>query len=427
MNRLVPIWICMLLALSGCSQPEQNQQPATKSITSEPAPIKLTPDQMRRAGLVAETAVVRNLAENIEVAATVQPDETLTMPVSSLVPGRAEQVFVRLGDSVSQGQILARIRSDDVGSIQTDFLQRLLEQRADARQRLLELRAEAKQLATKAEFLQKQYQRKKFLVENKIGSKAELEATQSELLQAESALEAAQAKEKSALEATAAKERALFITSKEKLKLHGLPESEIDRVAKQNTVKSIFEIRAPKSGLITSRDIDPGETTDANRHLFVITDLSRIWMVGQIFEKDVSRLLLQMPVICAVDSYPDRRFTGHLDYLGSKLDPQTRTLPIRASVVNSDYKLRPDMFGQISIRVGIIHTLAVSRKALQKIGETPIVYVQSGANTFTERKVVTGLIVGEQIQIISGLTTGELVVTEGSIHLLGTSLQHLKQ
>jgi multidrug efflux pump subunit AcrA (membrane-fusion protein) len=382
---------------------------------------------MQRFGLVLETAEVKNLADEIEVAATVQPDETLTTPVSSLVPGRAEQVRVRLGDSVTRGQVLATIRSDEVATIQTDFLKQLLDLRAETRQRFLELQAEAKQLTTKAEFLRKQYQRKKFLVENKIGSKAELESAESELLQAESALEAAGAKQKSAMEAAAAKEQALFITSKEKLKLHGMAESEIDRVAKQKTIKGIFDIRAPKSGLITSREIDPGETTDANQHLFVITDLSRVWMIGQIFEKDVSRLSVGMEVTCSVDSYPGRQFKGHLEYLGSKLDAQTRTLPIRASVVNSDYKLRPDMFGQISLRAGTIHTLAVSRKALQKIGETPILYVKSGDDAYTERRVIPGLIVRDQVQIVSGLAAGERVVTEGSIHLVGSSLQRLKK
>lgn len=188
-----------------------------------------------------------------------------------------------------------------------------------------------------------------------------------------------------------------------------------------------IDVRAPKAGLITSREIDPGETTDANRHLFVITDLSRVWLVGQIFEKDVSRLSLRMPVTCTIDSYPGIQFKGHLDYLGAKLDPQTRTLPIRASVLNSGQKLRPDMFGQISIRVGTVHSLAASRKALQKIGETQILYVQANGDNFVERKVVPGLIAGDKVQILSGLTAGERVITEGSVHLLGTSLQRLKQ
>ncbi len=426
MNRFILVCLCAASILCACTKTEPSQE-APKSVTNSQAPIKLSAEQIQRFKLLIEKARIKDLAQEVEVAATVQPDETLTMPVSSLVPGRAEQVLVRLGDSVKQGKVLATIRSDEVSSIQTDFLQQLLEQRAEARQRLLELRSESKQLTTKSEFLKKQFNRKKFLNENKIGSKAEMESSESELMQAESALEAAKDKEKAELEAAEAKEKALFITSKEKLKLHGIPGSEIDRVAAEKTVRSVFQIRAPETGIITTRDIDPGETTDANQHLFVITDLSRVWFIGQIFEQDVSQLSVGMPATCSVNSFPGKQFKGRLEYLGSKLDPQTRTLPIRASVDNSNYSLRPDMFGSVSLKVGVIHTLAISRKALQQIGETPIVYVQSSADQFFERKVTIGSIVGDEVQIISGLKDGERVVTEGSIHLLGTSIQRLKE
>lgn len=431
MSRSIIYLVLIVFLLSGCSnEPAKKdvEKPADKP-TQKKEPVELTfsEAETREAKLALDTAEVRHLPIRIDLAASVQPDETLTMPVSSLVPGCVEQVLVNLGDSVKQGQVLATVRSDEVGTIQTDFLQRLLDQRAESRQRLLELQAEARQANTQTEFLRKQYQRKKFLNENKIGSKAELESTESELQQAESSLEAAKAKEKAASEAAAAKEKALFITTKERLKLHGISAAEVDRVAADGVVKSLFHIRAPKNGVITTRDIDPGETTDANRHLFVITNLSRVWLIGQIFEKDLRLLSVGMPVTCTIESFPGDRFAGHLEYLGSKLDVQTRSLPIRASINNEGNKLRPDMFGHIIINVGTVKGITVRKEAIQTIGETPIVFVEKAQGTFEQRRVTPGKEIDDYVEIQQGLRPGERIVTTGSIDLLGKSLQSLSQ
>jgi RND family efflux transporter MFP subunit len=201
---------------------------------------------------------------------------------------------------------------------------------------------------------------------------------------------------------------------------------EIDRVAQQKTVRGIFAIRAPKGGVITARDIDPGETIDANQHLFVITDLSRVWLIGQIFEKDLRRLTIGMPVTCTVSSYPDQEFKGHLEYLGAKLDPQTRTLPVRAAVKNDGHKLRLDMFGHILITVGHESVLTVPKEALQTIGETQVVFVRRGER-FERRAVTPANEIDNFVEIIKGLNAGDQIVTTGSIDLLGKTLQSLKQ
>jgi len=420
--------IASMILLSACTQePQETKRPAASSAGDDSAVMTISSGEAAQANLSFDEAKVRQLPQRIELAATVQPDEVLTMPVSSLVPGRAEDVTVRLGDSVSKGQLLATIRSDEIAGIEADFLQKLLEMRAEHKQKLLELQSEVAQLETKVDYLGKQSQRRKFLTENKIGSKAELESAQSELGQAQSALKAAIAKEAAEREAAAAKESSVFISTKEKIRLYGLPNSEIDRVAQKKSVMSIFQIRAPKAGIITTRDIDPGETVDANKHLFVITDLSRVWFIGHIFEKDLRSLSLGMPVKCSVNSYPGEQLNGRLEYMGSKLDPQTRTLPIRASVANSDKRLKPDMFGHILITFGHVQALTVPKEALQTIGEAQVVFVKQGADRFERRKVTPGNEIDNYVEILKGLKSGEQVVTSGSIDLLGKTLQSLKQ
>jgi len=420
--------ISSMIILSACAQePKEIKQAAPSSKSTDSGTMTISSGEAAQANLSFDAAEVRRLPQRIELAATVQPDEVLTMPVSSLVPGRAEEVNVRLGDTVSKGQLLATIRSDEIAGIEADFLQKLLEMRAEHKQKLLELQSEVAQLSTKVDYLGKQSQRRKFLTENKIGSKAELESAQSELGQAQSALQAAIAKEAAEREAAAAKESSVFISAKEKIRIYGLSDSEIDRVAQKKSVKSIFQIRAPKAGIITTRDVDPGETVDANKHLFVITDLSRVWFIGQIFEKDLRTLSLNMPVKCSVNSYPGEQFNGRLEFMGSKLDPQTRTLPIRASVANPERRLKPDMFGHILITFGYVQALTVPKEALQTIGEMQVVFVKQGSDRFERRKVTPGNEIDNYVEILKGLKSGEQVVTSGSIDLLGKTLQSLKQ
>lgn len=403
MSRISLLLLLLPILLAGC---ESKPEAPAKAVVQVPISkeLMMTAEQLKRFEMTLERVERKKIPQDLDVAATIQVDDTLTTPVSSLTPGRIEDVKVKVGDHVQRGTILAQLRSDEIGTIQADFLQRMLE-----------LKAEAKQNDVKIDYLRKQFERKRFIFENKIGSKADLELAESDLKQSEAALESVKGREE-----------ALTRAAKERLKLHGIPASEIDRVLQQQTVNPNFLLRSPKAGVITVRNTDPGETVDVTKQLFVVTDLSRIWFIGQIFERDISKITLGMKVSCYVDSFPGQTFQGRLDYIGSSVDAQTRTLPVRVTVVNPGMELRPDMYGHMTMRAGELSVLAVSRDALQKIGETTVVYVYNGHDAFTERKVEPGQISGNQVEILSGLSPGETVVSTGSVHLLGKSLERLK-
>lgn len=427
MKRLLVLF-ASLLTVSCSSQEQRSDRSSVGPSRHEPENVVLMNDEeLAKAKLSFGTADLRELPRQIKVAASVQPDETMTMPVSSLVPGRAEEVRVKLGDAVSKGQVLTRVRSDEIGTIEAEFLQALLDLQAENRQKILELTSEINQLIAKVDFLTKQNDRKKYLFENKIGSKAELEFAQSELLQATAALDATRAKEQAQRSTAKAKEEALYRGTREHLKMHGIPESEVTRLASEKTVKSMFDIKSPKGGFISAREIDPGEAIAVNQQLFVITDLSRVWLIGQVFEKDLKDLSQGMPVSCTVNSFPGEHFEGLLEYVGTQLDAHTRSLPIRASAKNPGNRLKPNMFGEILITTGYEHLLTIPEGAIQTIGETQIVFVKRGPHKYERRVIKPGNEVGKFVEIVQGLRSGETVVDSGSIDLLGKTLQTLKQ
>lgn len=166
---------------------------------------------------------------------------------------------------------------------------------------------------------------------------------------------------------------------------------------------------------------------DGSKPLFSVADLSRVWLVAQVFEKDIAAVHTGLMATASVDSYPGRVFTGRLDYVAPGLDPATRTLSVRATLNNTDAKLKPLMFARLTLRTNSVSVLAVPAGAVQKSGETYVAYVGRGANTFEERRLVLGRTLDSYVEVKSGLASGEQVVLKGSVELHGRAIQLLNQ
>lgn len=368
-------------------------------------PLTLSDEQRRFVGFTTARVETRDLPLELPMAGVVQADPNLTTPVNSLVPGRIERVDVQLGDSVRKGQVMAAFRSDEVGEIEADFLEQALEMESDEAQ-----------LKVQLELARKTFERKKLLFQEKIAAKADLEQSETEYSKAETALR------------TLYGRRAALITStKQRMLLFGIPAQEVERVLVTRQVNHMHEIKSPRSGVVTARDVDPGQMIDSSKTLFVVADLSRVWLVAQVYEKDIARVRLGLPVAVKLDSFPGKSFAGRLDYIGSNIDPQTRTLPVRAMVENPDLSLKPEMFARIIVRTGTAHSLFVPAGAVQKVGESHVVYVQAAPGSYRERQVAVGRQVGSFVEVESGLSAGETVVVKGSLQLLGKAIQRLSE
>lgn len=401
---LVVLSMASMIAFTACSATHPKAQ-ITEMAVDRTLPITLTDAQRRQLALTTALVQKKRMPVEVELAASVQANQDITTPVNCLVPGRVEDVHVRLGDVVSLGQILAHIRCDEVGQIESDFLSKELDLLADYKQKEVQLG-----LADKV------FQRKKTLFEEKIAAKADLEIAESELEQAKAALRAISDKREAAKSAVL-----------QRLKIFGIPAMEVDRLIRTRQVQHVFEVLAPRTGIIIDRDVNPGEIVDADKQIFIVSDLENVWLIAQVFEKDIPKMKLGLPVTVTVDSLPREYFQGNLDFVGAQMDPGTRTMSVRASIDNPKLKLKPAMFARFKVNVATADTMIVPQEAVQRIGEATVVYVVTPSNTYVEHKVKTGRHLGNNIEILEGLHPGQTVVVHGSLELLGDAIQRLSK
>jgi membrane fusion protein, heavy metal efflux system len=168
------------------------------------------------------------------------------------------------------------------------------------------------------------------------------------------------------------------------------------------------------------RKVGPGQyvNTNASDPVFVIGDLSTVWMVAYVRETDAAFVQAGQDVQFTVLAYPDRTFTAKLNYVAAGLDPATRRLMVRATIDNPDRLLKPEMYANVSIITARdLAGVAVPREALIYEGSAVRVWVAHDDHTIEVREIKTGLANGNMIQAVEGLRAGERVVTKGSLFI----------
>ena len=183
-------------------------------------------------------------------------------------------------------------------------------------------------------------------------------------------------------------------------------------------------VRAPISGVVQTRDVAQGETIEADKQLLSIVNLRNVVVEAAVYEKDFGAVRMGTPVSVTVDAFPGRRFEGRITFLGSQLDPDTRTLTARA-VLQNPGDLRPGMFarGQISTANGRF-VVSVPSDAIQTMDGKSVVFVPTGKeHEYRAREVQIGQAAGGQTEIKSGLKPGEKVVAKGAFVVKSQALK----
>lgn len=367
--------------------------------------LTLSPEQLEEIKPTTSVVQQRRIPKEVSLTGQVEPDSNMTTPVISLVPGRVEKSFVQLGDIVKQGQRLAFVRSDDIAQIEADLLKQVLDFEADIQQARFQLA-----------LCEKIYGRHKQLFSEGISARADLDSAESEFQKAQVALETLKEKR-----------NALITIARERLRLYGVEKDELDKVLATKRIDDDFYIEAPRAGIITERNADIGQLIDNSHNIFVVTDLSQVWLTAQAFEKDIHFIKKGQKVKVTVNSYPDKVFPGKVDYTGVMLDTDTRTMPVRATVQNPQIVLKPEMFANMRVEIGETEALSIPFESVRKTGEATIAYVVRGKNSFEERKIEVGRRLGDSVEILKGLRPGETVVAHGSLQLQGQMLKQLSE
>jgi cobalt-zinc-cadmium efflux system membrane fusion protein len=192
-------------------------------------------------------------------------------------------------------------------------------------------------------------------------------------------------------------------------------------------VGSTLALRAPKAGLIVSRDAVVGQPVAAEQMLATIADLSEVWFLGSVFEKNLAQIRLGASAEIVLNAYPEARFGGSVEYLSRQIDPVARTVTARIRLTNRDDLLRLGLFGVARVATGEPSkqgaVLVVPRSAVTEIAQKPVVFVRQPDGDFDLHEVALGGGCLGKVEIISGLREGEQVVKSGVFTLKSAVLK----
>jgi len=376
-------------AASGQSQPE-----VSRGSAREAGVIVLNPTQQQRGHVIVEPVRAREVASTLTVPGRLTVSEDQTWHVGAIASGRIEGMSASVGDFVQAGQILGRIHSHEVHEARAAYQEALTElQRSQAAER----------------FAQERSDRARRLLELRAGSRQDFESAEADLRNAQAAIQKAQSEVE--------KERA-------HMQIFQVPLDEPAADGPQNAEADDIPILAPASGVILERKAPVGSVVNNGDELFVITDTSKLWMIGAANEEDLSKLREGQPVRIEVRAYEGRIFSGRILKLGEQLDPATRTLQVRILLPNVQGLLKPEMYATAILQQTGRHSgLFVSEEAIQEIGGEPVVFVRRGQSDFEARTVKRGQDVDGETEILEGLNSGEAVVVKGSFLLKSQMLK----
>ncbi len=366
----------LVLAAASCSGPEK---PAASSSNSGDSANLFTVPQDQMAHVQVLTIQPTTLTRTLRLTGAVAYNSFRTTPVITQVSGPVSRILVVPGQNVQRGQPMLYVASPDYSQLRTNYLK-------------------ARDLYALA---QKSYDRAKDLYAHHAIAEQNLEQAESTQVQAQSDLMAAEAA----------------------LKVMGV--TDLNALAKG---PASFEasVLAPITGQVVEQNVSVGQLLQPGAtQCFVVSDMSTVWVLVNIYQKDMPYVRVGDTVTIHTDAYPDD-FHGKISYVAASLDPTTRTLQARIETSNPQEKLKKDMYVVATVDAGAMqNAIAVPDSAVLRDTENqPFVYVEVGDNQFGRRSVSVGESTKGQTQITSGLKPGDRVIGDGSLFLqFANSLQ----
>lgn len=375
--------------------------------------IRLDSEQERNAKIRTEMLDDRIIQLQITIPAQFKAVNKLLERVYAPIDGKVTEVLVEPGNIVKPGQPLLRIKSDIIGQIQLEFLDKYILTDSNV-----------KQMAAQYNLSLKTYKRENILYHEGISSRAEFEVAYAQML-----------KDKANLDSLRVERRTITQVYAQRIALYGGNGATIRRAISTKKIYPYITLCSNKNGVVLTRLVNPGEIINQNRELFNVADLSTIWLVGYAFEKDAPLLKVGQNVSGLFeDTHAETSNVTHSDivqgklsYVASILDTERKTLEVIADIPNKDFYIKPNMYAEMVVNVGKARVLAVPNSSLQKYGDYTFAYVKVAPQIYEERKVTIGQHNDTYSEVKSGLSEGEMVVSNGSFSLLGESIKESEE
>ena len=361
--RSTGVLLALFALATGCHGP---QSESAGEVEARPA-RRLEPGSPRLKFVKLETVKESDGATLVALTGRVGFDEDHTQRVASPIDGRVTALLVKPGDKVKVGQALVELSSPTVGQLQADALKA---------QQDLELAHKAIERG------------RKLMADGAISTR--------ELAQ----LEADFRKATSDVARTAAQLRSLGVSASE-------PAVSV-------------ALRARVDGLVVERSALVGQEVraDSADPLLTISELGTVWVLADAYEQDLSSVQVGASVNVRVPAYPGETFAGKVAHVHDTVDPDTRTVKVRCVLPNPGGRLKPEMFAKVELRSqGGPKAIALPSSAVLNDGDQSIVLVVNEDNTFRSTNVEVGPELGGKVRILSGLTAGQRVVTQGALFL----------
>lgn len=361
------------------NQPENKAEAKTEEPTKTPgASVQLSAEAIKRGQIETAEVARHSLPVTLEAPGRLTYNEDAAVRIGTIVGGRVRRVLAMVGDAVKKEQALIYLHSHE-----------LLDARAAEAKARVAVTEKEKALA----YAKAEAERADRLLEAKALSKREHAHAQANVVALQSELGQAKAE----LERAA-----------EFLEHLSVPHDSHDDVV----------INSPINGVVIKRNVSIGTVVTEATDLMMVADLSTLWAIAEVPEHQAASIRTGQQITAKLAAFPGSSFAGRVIQLGTELNPQTRTVQVRCLLNNSRGQLRPEMSALIKLDTSVPHSvLAVPREAVQEINGERVVFLARGADSFEKLPVQTGREQDGLIEIVSGLQTGQRIVTRGAFFI----------
>ena len=352
--------------------------------------VTLSPSAARRSGIDVQAPQWIERVDRIEASGIVALNERRTARPGAIVDGIILDVNAQAGDRVASGAVLATIHSHVVHDAWAAYFKGVAERRRSENEVRYARAAE---------------ERAARLLADKALSPQEVDRARSDRISAEQGLTAARAEE---------------MRASQELEHYGIVARETGNPEQED----IVPVRAPFAGALIERQVSPGSAVTPGTPLFVLSDLSLVWVTAEVDEAQVGRIAPALPVEVEVSAYPGDVFRGTLASVGDVVNPATRRVTIRCEVPNPDGRLKAQMFARVTLKASTPRrVLVIPARAIQTMEGQTIVFVRDSTGRFLRRPIVVGPTVSGLAEIVSGADEDDEIATAGAFLIKSELLQ----
>jgi cobalt-zinc-cadmium efflux system membrane fusion protein len=383
MRRTVVVYAALLF-LAGCGEKPEAAKQAAKppEMASPTGEVRLPVDspQLQRIK-VAVVQAARVPLDEVVAPGKIESNPNRISRVVMPVAGRVMRVMVAVGDAVVEGQPLLTIQSPEASTATSTYQQALARSE------------ETKATLAKAEA---DLARVKDLYAGRAIAQKEVVSAEASLAQAKSAVEQAKAAQDESVR---------------RLEILGV---------KPGDTNPMIQVRAPLAGKILELSVASGEyRNDTSAPLMTIADLSSVFMAADVPESQIRLVTRGETVKITLSAYPDEVFTGTVARIADVVDPQTRTIKVRAALSNAQGRLRPEMFGEIRHEETFRRVPVIPSSAIVQSDKRSVVYREKSTGVYEPVTITFGKQDGERVPVLTGLAEGDRIVIDGGMLLKG--------